>query len=288
MSEERTIDGGKDRRAAQRLADWIVHQHFVELDSTQSFVEKEHMSFAQDKLTVVSADFQTSGRGTGARQWLASRCRSVLMTFFFRFPQTCPNDFVNRNAASVTRVLSVAAIDTLQQVTQGHRDVDGNPLTFGVKWPNDIVVSDRKIGGILARAVPFNGRLEGIILGIGINVNTPSCDLSEIERPVWPAISLHVATGGQQTFDVPVLRQRLALAFAAELEDFFREGFIAFRDRVNRLEVLMGKTVLFRVHETRKVEGIFEGVDETGLIQLRVDGSIHTFPSGEIIPRSPI
>merc|ERR1712070_1316658 len=92
----------------------------------------------------------------------ASRARSVLATFYFRFPAECADVFVNKNAPNVTKVLAVAAISALSQVADGQQDVDGSALRFGVKWPNDIIVGGRKIGGILARAVPFNGRLEGI------------------------------------------------------------------------------------------------------------------------------
>ena len=84
-----------------------------------------------------------------------------MVSFFFRFPSSCDKDFVNSNAPNVTKVLAVAAVDTLQWATEE---------SFGIKWPNDVVGSGCKVGGILARAVPFNGRLEGIIVGIGLNV----------------------------------------------------------------------------------------------------------------------
>lgn len=268
------------------LSDWVDHKHFEELDSTQSFVETSHEDFDQTKVTVVSADFQTNGRGTGERIWHASRGRSLLATFYFRFPADCSNTFVNRNAPNVTKVLALSAISALSKVAEGLPGVDGSALRFGVKWPNDIVVSGRKIGGILARAVPFNGRLEGIILGIGINVNTPAADLAQIDRPVWPATSLYALTGEERLFDVADLRRRLIGEFASELPSYFAGGFSAFRQRVNDLEVLMGTKVRFRVHTTRELEGIFEGVDDDGLIVLRLPGGeVQSFPSGEIIPQ---
>ena len=86
-----------------------------------------------------------------------------MVSFFFRFPSSCEKDFVNSNACNVTKVLAVAAVETLQWATEESFG------SFGIKWPNDVVGSGCKVGGILARAVPFNGRLEGIIVGIGLN-----------------------------------------------------------------------------------------------------------------------
>jgi len=272
--------------------DWVDCRHFDEIDSTQTFVENNHESFDQSKLTVVSADFQMAGRGTRERSWMATRGNSILMTFFFRFPSSCETSFVNRNAPNVTKVLALAAVRSLQS-TVAESAVDsgsGSPseVKFGIKWPNDVMAGGGKIGGILARAVPspqVGGRLDGIILGVGINVNTPSSDLSQIDRPVWPATSLRVATGDSQSYDVTVLRHRVITCFADNLLVFFTGGFAAVREEVNSLEVMLGMQVRFRIHEGNEVEGNFMGVDDDGLIVLQLpNGKQQSFPSGEIVP----
>ncbi|CAJ1350025.1 unnamed protein product, partial [Effrenium voratum] len=246
------------------LVDWVDHRHFEELDSTQSYVEREHESFKQEKLTVVSADYQSAGRGTGERAWHATKAQSVIMTFFFRFPEHCESDFVNSSAPNVTKVLAVAAVDTLEWATEGQR--------FGIKWPNDVVCSGCKVGGILARAVPFNGRLEGIIVGIGINVNTTQEELDRIARPVWPAASVLSLT--KRRCEVPEVRRRLVGCFALHLQRFFAGGFAVFRDRVNSLDALLGTKVWFRAHESDEFECVYEGIQEDGLILLRRDGEV--------------
>jgi len=268
-----------------RLPAWVDHRHFHELDSTQSFAELEHSAFDQDRLTVISADLQTKGRGTKDRCWHAVPGLSVLMSFFFRFPSQCPTVFVNRNVANVTKVLSLAAVDALRWATSGGTQ----QLKFGVKWPNDIVVNGMKIGGVMARALPSpHGRLDGVIAGIGANINTPQEQLSQIDRPVWPATSLRALTGN--VYDVPAIREHLIRSFAEELPAFFNLGFSAFRDRLNALEVLMGHPVRFRVHESDEVHGTFVGVDKAGHIVLRLlpCGQQRSYPAGEIIPLEPL
>jgi len=267
------------------IAEWVDHRHFEELDSTQSYVEREYESFDQGKLTVVSADFQTAGRGTGERSWLATPKRSVLVSFFFRFPSECSTEFVNRCAPNATKVLALSAVNTLRWAAEGGLDVDGRALEFGIKWPNDVVANGRKIGGILARAVPSGMRLDAVILGIGVNINTPQADLAAIDRPVWPATSLHALFGGTREFDVKAVRDRMVGTFATELRSYFRGGFPAFRDRINSLDVLMGTQVRFRLHSENIIEAEFAGVDDDGLILLRLEsGEVKAFPSGEIVP----
>lgn len=265
---------------------WVAHRHFEELDSTQSYVEREHESFDQTKLTAVSADYQTAGRGTRERTWLAPKGHCVLLTFFFRFPPDLSTDFVNQCAPNATKVLALASVEALRHAVADRKSPAGRAVALGLKWPNDIVASGKKLGGVLARAVPSAGaRLDGIIVGVGLNINTPQTELDKIDRPVWPATSLYACTGEREVFDVAAVRQHLLGTFALELQAFFDGGFPALRDRVNALDALMGTKVRFRVHETEVWDAIFDGVDDDGLIVLRFpDGERRSFPSGEIVP----
>lgn len=280
--------------------EWVDEKHFEEIDSTQTFVEREYANFDQARLTAVSADVQAAGRGTNDRRWEGGRASSVLMTFFFRFPSECATTFVNRNAPNVTKVLSLAVVDTLRRAVDGIAASGSTPPSFNIKWPNDVVVDgSRKIAGVLARAVPSQARgtgirLDGIIVGVGVNINQTQQDLDAIVRPVWPATSLRAELGrlqgsqsGVPPLDLDAIRRQLVRSFARELREFFVGGFAAVRDRVNALEVLMGTEVRFRISEAEEVDGIFSGVDEDGQIVLRLpSGELKPFPSGEIIPKA--
>lgn len=274
--------------------DWVVELHFDEVDSTQNYVEREHPSFDQSRLTAVSADFQTAGRGTRDRQWEAVRGQSVLVTFFFRFPEDCSTAFCNRNAPNVTKVVSVAAVDALRRAASERLPDDvAGALKFGMKWPNDVVVNGRKIAGVLARAVLSpKGRLDAVVVGVGININQTQSELDLISRPVWPATSLRAIAGDPEAvpaFDVAAVRGAFVRGFAREMRTFFAGGFPAFRERVNELEVHMGKPIRFRVSDNEVVDGTFAGVDEEGLIQLRLpSGAVKAYPSGEIVPRDDV
>lgn len=278
--------------------EWVHEIHFQEIDSTQSFVEREYEGFDQSKLTAVSAELQTAGRGTRDRRWeSATPWCSVLVTFFFRFPKECETAFVNRNAPNATKLLALATLDTLRSAAEESASPGAAP-TFGVKWPNDVVAGGGKIAGILARGVMSpGGRLDGIIIGVGANVNQPREQMEAIARPVWPATSLRALLSGAAVaesedvpiFDINALRRQLVRTFARELRGYFEGGFPVIRERINELEVLMGTEVRFRVSDTQELDGIFAGVDDDGLIMLRLPGGEEkSFPSGEIIPRSKV
>lgn len=90
--------------------------HFDEIDSTQKWAHREFDSLPKDKLTVISADYQTAGVGKGDRKWQAAAGKSVLVTFVFHFPEQCDNAFTAKNAKNVTHILALSAIKVLRGV----------------------------------------------------------------------------------------------------------------------------------------------------------------------------
>eukprot|EP00392_Amoebophrya_sp_AT5.2_P019542 g20427.t1 len=126
----------------------IQFHHFSEIASTHTFVEKSFAAFDPGRLTSVSADFQTAGRGTGSRSWLAPKSgHSVLQTFYFTLPERC-----KPQAASFLQVAALSFLRCLEQkVCKGLEG--GEKLQFRLKWPNDLMLNGRKIGGILSRMV---------------------------------------------------------------------------------------------------------------------------------------
>lgn len=126
-------------------------------------------------------------------------------------------------------------------------------------------------------------------MGIGLNVNTKLEELGCIERPVWPATSLCVATGRDVVeFEVANLRKKIAFVFATNLQKFFADGFAAFRDRVNGLDVYIGQTVQLKVSEKSTATGEYMGINDSGHIVMKLTegedrGKTQAFPSGEVI-----
>lgn len=136
---------------------------------------------------VVTADFQTAGRGRRGREWQAGLGQSALMSFVYR-PSRPPAEF-----GQLGLVAALAVADALSEV--GRREPQ-------IKWPNDLLLDDHKVAGILVESCftpsPQKVRTLGpvVILGIGVNVCQES--FPELDSYVYPPTSLRLATGQPQ------------------------------------------------------------------------------------------
>ncbi|MDP9296332.1 MAG: biotin--[acetyl-CoA-carboxylase] ligase, partial [Actinomycetota bacterium] len=113
--------------------------------------------------TIVAAGHQTAGRGRLGRTWLDDAGRSLLFSVVLR-PELSPS------LAGLLSLLGGAA------VADACRDVAA--VEAGCKWPNDVLVRDRKLAGILAEASVAEGRLRHLVLGVGVNLAPPPVGLS--------------------------------------------------------------------------------------------------------------
>lgn len=111
---------------------------------------------APEGATVV-ADAQTAGRGRLDRTWSAPPGTSLLLTVVLRPP------LAGAEAWLVAAAAGAALVDAVRQVLPG-------PVLVGLKWPNDLLVGGRKAAGLLAEARVDRGRLDWVLLGMGVNV----------------------------------------------------------------------------------------------------------------------
>lgn len=147
--------GATQALAGTRFADVRWH---ASIDSTNRALLDEARKGAPEGLVFV-ADHQTAGRGRLDRTWEAPAGSSLLVSVLLR-PQVALDE-----AHLTTAVVAIAASEACAEVA-GFR-----PL---LKWPNDLVVDDRKLAGILAEAVVAGSRLDAMVVGMGLNVNWPS------------------------------------------------------------------------------------------------------------------
>jgi len=201
--------------------------------------------------------------------WISLPRVNVYASFAFCVP------FTVQHIPNITQILAVSAIDTLQKF-------EVNDLYL--KWPNDIVMNNRKLGGILAQSTTGGGVPSGclaIVAGIGLNINTTADDLQVIQRPIWPATSVYVETGKQ--LHVAAVRQLLIETFTNNLSLFLQHGYQQFVPRINTLLALRGQQVRMSDGEV-EWEGVQQGVTNDGFLELSLsDGTTKTFVSAEHI-----
>ena len=164
------------RRAVGRLPRGWTGHYLARTASTQDQAREAARAGAPSR-SVFVADFQSRGRGRQGRRWLASPGMALMLSVLLREHHQAPRPWRS------TALAAVALTEAVERVAPSLRPA--------IKWPNDLLVSDRKVAGILAESA-WDGRQLSIIVGIGVNVATTAAELASLGTP---ATSLELAAG---------------------------------------------------------------------------------------------
>lgn len=238
--------------------------NFKKLDSTNKY-SKQNIDDLADK-TIVSADFQSNGYGRFERNWIDLGTDNIYMSFILK-----PADKISIVHANLTQYLSVCLCRILEQM--GLKPV--------IKWPNDILLNDKKVCGILAESVIKGGKLKGIVLGIGVNLNADDKNLNKIDRP---ATSVNLELG--MNVNKHEFIQKLNDYFFADYYDFLQNGFKFIKDDYEKWSLLKlgsDNEININIFKTIKT-GVFSGFDNNGNLLLAMpNGKIDNVNMGELI-----
>ena len=215
---------------------------------------------------VAVADHQTSGRGRHFRRWISAPGAGLCLSCAYTF---------DRNAARIeglTLAIGVATIGALQQL-----GVDGVSL----KWPNDIVARDGKLGGILTEVQAGGSENVTVVTGIGMNVNIAEPMDFGVESD-WAHRPVDL---GSVVKELPA-RELLAGTLIDHLYLVFRRfdeyGLAGFLDEWRRHDWLRGKEVTVDMPD-KQVAGVAAGVDDNGVLLVETaDGTVPVI-SGSIV-----
>ena len=232
----------QSRLAARRIGSLLHYRETV--DSTNLVALRLAQEGAAEG-TVVLADCQTAGRGRLNRGWQSPPGCNLYLSVILR-PAIAPPD-----ASRITLVAGVAVAEAIASVCA---------TGVGIKWPNDILIRDRKVCGILTEMRTDGG--EGtVIVGIGLNVNIRKDDFDPGHCDT--ATSLREETGRNHS------REDMFVLLCERLEKwyeiFLHEGFAPVREEWLARSEMAGKHVriLFR---DEVQEGVVEGIDRDGAL----------------------
>ena len=237
--------------------------HFArETDSTNLWIKRLAKEGASEG-TLALAEFQSAGRGRLGRSWEVPEGTSVMMSILLR-PK-----FEPQYAPTLTLVMGMAVAKAVKNLG----------FDVSIKWPNDVVVSHKKICGILTEMGVRDGKIDYAVIGVGINVNIKEFP----EEMADKATSLYLESGKE--FD----RSQIPGLVMEAFEEYY-EKFAATCDLSGLKEeyesILANYNQPVRVLAKEPYEGVARGITDGGeLLVEKTDGTIVAVSAGEVSVR---
>lgn len=257
-------------------------RHWLQTDSTNLLASRAAAGAEQNPEVgsegeVFLAEEQTAGRGRGGHSWHSQRGVGIYCSVILR-PPIPPSE-----ALWLSLIAAVAAQDAVREVTG---------YTADIRWPNDLLINDKKFCGILTELSTESNRVRHAIIGIGVNVNQNAfpAELREL------ATSLRLETGKEWS------RVEITAALLKSLDREYRALLRAANSPVRtpalRFEPLLkrvearssyayGKEV--HVDEDGGYNGVTDGLDSQGFLRVRTKYGVRMVVSGSVrpLPRRP-
>lgn len=250
------IDAGLLRRSLpQRTASCV--DKFEIFDSIAS--TNTHLLGGQPpaagRIHLAMADHQYSGRGRSTKRWVAPPGSGICLSFAYTFKER------RADLSSLTLALGVGVVEALADF-----GVNG----IGLKWPNDIVAADGKLGGILTETQVRGGDGVTVVTGIGLNVRLPDSAALGVDAG-WslPPVDLAKLAGTHEPREA--IAGGIAGRFHATMIAFAEDGFGPFSGRWQALDWLRGKSIVVTGGHA-PLRGEAAGIDSDGALLLVAAG----------------
>jgi BirA family biotin operon repressor/biotin-[acetyl-CoA-carboxylase] ligase len=252
------IAQGLSEAAKARLAGLEIHDR---LDSTNTYLMEKAAAGAPAG-TACLAESQTAGRGRLGRAWQSPFGGNLYLSLLGRFAEPAA-------AAGLSLAAGVATLRALRRA-----GVEG----AGLKWPNDILWQERKLGGIL---LEVSGEAHGrcaVVVGIGLNVRMPKRAAQAIDQ-AWADL-------GQASANEPPSRNRLAALLLEELlqllADYPEQGLRAYLREWRQWHCHDGREAVLQIGD-KAIAGVVAGISDQGLLVLDcAEGGRREFASGDV------
>ncbi len=213
---------------------------------------------------VVATEFQTSGRGTRGRHWQSRAASGLCFSMAMEWHQP-------------KRLDSSLALSVGIAVANGLCELSDAPVLL--KWPNDLIVRDAKLGGILVETSTTANNTVRIVIGVGINVSHNPASLHQIDTMSLPAASLteHCTTVPERN----ALLADLLFRIFAVCESYRLDSKSSLTEAYTPFDYLKFRSVQVTQENTVRV-GTAQGINEDGALLVEIDGQQHTLFSGDV------
>lgn len=242
------------------MFDDIERFKFETIDSTNTWAKQNINRLNPDKVNLITADEQTKGRGRFDRKWLSPTKSNIYATVCF--------SFLKNFNPNIALMFSITVLEALLKIDHA--------LSLKIKWPNDLILNNKKLGGILIETVSTD-RL-WIIIGLGLNLNMDSEVLESIDQP---ATSLMVETG--QSYVIEDCLNIIIKQFIQNLSIYQQYGFTPFVEKYKSFLSFKPMDEIKCIQGSQTIHGKYHSLNDDGTLNLlKHDGQIIKIASGEI------
>jgi BirA family biotin operon repressor/biotin-[acetyl-CoA-carboxylase] ligase len=254
---ENTLKWGLDTVWAGKT---IIHKEKV--SSTQHIAHDAARKNAAHGTTVI-ADEQKEGKGRMNRSWQSARDKGIWLSLILR-PEIQP-----QLAPQLTLLTATVLADVLSMHT------DTKPM---IKWPNDILLNEKKCAGILTELQAEQDQIQYIVIGIGLNVNQSEAEWNGSIRK--KATSLKAETG--KSWSIKELFQEFLTSFEKAYDAYMEKGFSEVKNKWESYGFRLGEKIKIKTMN-KTWEALFSGLADDGALVIKEeDGELITLYSAEI------
>lgn len=226
--------------------------YFPEITSTNTHAMRNISDFSDRD--ILMAEIQTEGRGRFARKWISDMPKNIYISFVLKPAIKFGEDSSLNN---IPQYLSVKLCEILEAYGV-------NPV---IKWPNDVLVENKKIAGILAQTSIRGSSFQGLVLGIGINLNFEKEDMEKIDRP---ATSLNLVL--EKKIDRDEFLKKFLDVFFENYDEFLNTGFDFIKDDYIKRAYFLGNVITVDIYNSQ-VKGIAKRIADDGSLVIIQENS---------------
>jgi BirA family biotin operon repressor/biotin-[acetyl-CoA-carboxylase] ligase len=248
----------------------IIGKHIFwhpELESTNDSAMELAKNGAPEG-TIVGADFQTSGRGRGAKNWFSPANDNLLFSVILR----------PAREIEISQKIVLATADIIIETLGRFFENDEDSAHLEVKWPNDILYKNKKIAGILTQSILIGKKIDALVVGIGINVNTPQDKFPAELRD--KASSLLSIVG--KPLDINDILIQLINVFERKYIKFERTAYSGVIEEWKKNCYGIGREVIIQHPREKKIRAVFEDIADDGFLIYRINDKKRKLVSGSM------
>ena len=240
------------------LPPFTIH-HFASLGSTNDQLKT---MLDAPEFTCVTADEQTAGRGRRDRTWHSVAGEGLYLSVLLQ------PEIAAEKIPLLSLMTAIAVAETIIQLAA---------LSVDIKWPNDVLVNNHKVGGILIESTSTHHEPPRVIIGIGVNLNQQTFP-AELAAT---ATSLKIVTG--KNFAVTIFRDRLLDRIAFWYEELRAQREHKILSRWQELSTYAFSKQVIIIFDHEEISGETAGLNKSGALRLKTaTGKIITILAGEI------